>query len=140
MPGLLDTALLRAVGASRESTRSKRPPGAHSRHGTVAIWFDVQVSSTEGVSVIFITTYRIKQQSRDETKKLMGVFADKGVPSTVQSHYVAADGSQGVVISEADDLEEAYRNILNYAEWIEYETKPYLTIEQALPHIADYVG
>ena len=30
-----------------------------------------------------------------------------GVPSTVRAHYVAADGSQGVVISEADDLEEA---------------------------------
>ncbi len=43
-------------------------------------------------------------------------------------------------VAEADDLEEAYRNILNYSEWIEYETKLYLTIEQALPHIADYVG
>jgi len=90
--------------------------------------------------VIFNTTYRIKQLSKDEAKELMSVFSDQGVPSTVKAHYVAADGSQGVVISEADDLEEAYRNILNYSEWIEYETKPYLTIEQALPHIADYVG
>jgi hypothetical protein len=54
--------------------------------------------------VIFITTYRIKQLSKDETKKLFGVFTDQGVPSTVKAHYVAADGSQGVVISEADDL------------------------------------
>ncbi len=77
---------------------------------------------------------------RPSGQKLMGVFAEKGVPSTVKAHYVAADGSQGVVLAEADDLEEAYRNILNYSEWIEYETKPYLTIEQALPHIADYVG
>ena len=89
--------------------------------------------------MIFITTYRIKQLSKDETKELMGVFADKGVPSTVKAHYVAADGSHGVVIAEADDLEEAYRNILNYAEWIEYDTKPYLTIEQAVPHIMDYI-
>jgi hypothetical protein len=91
-------------------------------------------------TVIFITTYRIKQLSKDETKKLMGVFAEKGVPSTTRAHYVAADGSQGVVIAEADDLEEAYRNLLNYSEWIEYETKPFLTIEQALPHIADYIN
>ena len=90
--------------------------------------------------MIFITTYRIKQLSKAETKELMGVFSEKGVPSTVKAHYVAADGSQGVVISEADDLEEAYRNILKYSEWIEYETKPYLTIEQAVPHIADYIG
>ena len=90
--------------------------------------------------MIFITTYRIKQLSRDDTKKLMGVFAEHGVPSNVTAHYVAADGSHGVVISEGDDLQEAYRNILNYGEWIEYDTKPYLTIEEALPHIADYVG
>ncbi len=90
--------------------------------------------------MIFITTYRIKQLSREDTKKLMGVFAEKGVPSDVTAHYVAADGSHGVVISEGDDLQEAYRNILNYGEWIEYDTKPYLTIEEALPLIADYVG
>jgi len=90
--------------------------------------------------VIFVTTYRIKQLSRDETKKLMGVFAEKGVPSTVRAHYVAADGSQGLVISEADDLEEAYRNLLNYSEWIEYDIKPYLTIERAVANIADYIG
>jgi len=90
--------------------------------------------------VIFITTYKIKQLSKAETKELMGVFSEKGVPSTVRAHYVAADGSQGIVISEADDLQEAYRNILNYSEWIEYDTKPYLTIEQAVPNIADYIS
>ena len=78
--------------------------------------------------MIFITTYRIKQLSKDETKKLMAVFADKGMTSTVKANYIAADGSHGVVIDETDDLEESYRNILNYAEWIEYDTKPYLTI------------
>ena len=64
----------------------------------------------------------------------------KGVPSGAQAHYVAADGSQGVVILETDDLQEGYRNLLNYSEWIEYDTKPYLTLEQALPHISDYIS
>ena len=90
--------------------------------------------------MIFITTYRIKQLSKDETKELMGVFADKGVVGTVKAHYIAADGSQAVLIHEADDLEKEYRNILNYSEWIEYDTKPYLTMEQAVPHIMDYIG
>ncbi|MBV8216872.1 MAG: hypothetical protein JO325_00290 [Solirubrobacterales bacterium] len=58
----------------------------------------------------------------------------------MKAHYVAADASQGLVISEADDLEEAYRSILNYTEWIEYQTKPYLTIEQAVPLIMDYLS
>ena len=90
--------------------------------------------------MIFITTYRVKQLSKDETKELMGVFADKGVVGNVTGHYLAADGSQGVLIAEEDDLEETYRNILNYSEWIEYDTKPYLTIEQAVPHIMDYIS
>ncbi len=90
--------------------------------------------------MIFITTYRIKPLSRDETRELMSAFSEHGVPSGVKAHYVAADGSHGVVIAEADDLNESYRNILNYGEWIEYDTKPYLTIEEALPHIADYLG
>ena len=58
----------------------------------------------------------------------------------MEAHYVAADGSLGVVIAEADDLDEAYRNILNCAEWIEYDTKPCVTIEQAVPHIMDYIS
>ncbi len=90
--------------------------------------------------MLFITTYRIKQMSKDDTKKLMGAFAEHGVPAGTQAHYVAADGSQGVVILEADDLQEGYRNLLNYSEWIEYDTKPYLTLEQALPHISDYIS
>ena len=90
--------------------------------------------------MIFITTYRVKQLSKDETKELMGVFPDKGVVGNVKADYQAADNSHGVLITEADDLEEAYRNILNYSQWIEYDTKPYLTIEQAVPHIIDYIG
>ena len=90
--------------------------------------------------MIFITTYRVRQLTKDETRELMGVFSEKGVPPTVKAHYVSTDGSHGLVISEADDLEEAYRNVLNYTPWIEYDTKPFLTIEQAVPHIMDYIA
>jgi hypothetical protein len=41
------------------------------------------------------------------------------------------------VISESDDVEAAYRNILNYTQWVEYDTKVMLTVEQAVPHIMD---
>ncbi len=90
--------------------------------------------------MIFITTYRIKPLSKDETKTLMGVFAKEGTGPGVTAHYVAADGSQGVVISETDDLGDAYRNLLNYTEWIEYDTKPYLTIDHAVRHLNDYLS
>lgn len=88
--------------------------------------------------MIFITTYRIKPfMSKEETQELMSVFAEKGAAPGTTAHYVAADGSHGVVISESNDPSEGYRSILNYGQWIEYETSVMLTIEQAVPHIMD---
>ena len=88
--------------------------------------------------MIFITTYRIKPfLSREETKKLLEVFAKEGPGPGTTAHYVAADGSHGVVISENDDLEGGYRNIQNYTQWVEYDTTLMLTIEQAVPQIMD---
>ena len=86
--------------------------------------------------MIFMTTYKVRPfLSKDEQRKLMGVFGRVGVPAGTTAHYVAADGSHGVAILEADDAEAAYANLQNYTEWIEYDTKVMLTIEQALPHI-----
>jgi hypothetical protein len=88
--------------------------------------------------MIFITTYKIKPfLSDDETRKLLGVFAKEGAGPGTTAHYVAADGSHGVVISETDDLVPAYRNIQNYTQWVEYDTKVMLTVEQAVPQIMD---
>jgi hypothetical protein len=91
--------------------------------------------------MIFITTYKIKPfLSNDETKKLLSVFAKEGEGPGTTAHYLAADGSHGVVISENDDLEAAYRNIQNYTQWVEYDTKVVLKAEQAVPLIMDAIS
>jgi hypothetical protein len=91
--------------------------------------------------MIFITTYKIKPfLSKDETKKLLEVFAKEGAAPGTTAHYVAADGSHGVVIGESDDIEPAYRNIQNYTQWVEYDTKVMLTIEKAVPLLMDALG
>lgn len=91
--------------------------------------------------MIFITTYKIKPfLSKAETRELLEVFGREGVAPGTTAHYVAADGSHGLVISESDDVEAAYRNIQNYTPWVEYNTKVMLTIEQAVPHIMDSLG
>ena len=91
--------------------------------------------------MIFITTYKIKPfLSKEETKELLEVFAKAGPGPGTTAHYVAADGSHGVVVAETDDLVGAYRNIQNYTQWVEYDTKVMLTIEQAVPHIIDALG
>jgi hypothetical protein len=88
--------------------------------------------------VIFITTYKTKPfLSKEETAELMGAFAKFGSGPDTTAHYVAADGSHGVVISEGDEVVTAYRNILNYTAWVEYDTSVMLTIDEAAPHIMD---
>jgi len=86
--------------------------------------------------MIFITTYKVKPYISDaETKKVLEVFAQEGEGPGTIAHYVATDGSHGVVISEADDLEPAYENLQHYTQWIEYDTTPVLKVQQAVPHI-----
>jgi len=88
--------------------------------------------------MILMTTYRIKPYLTDEeTKKLLEVFAKEGPGPGTTAHYVAADGSHGVVISDTDDVAGGYRNIQNYTEWVEYDTKVMLTVEQAVRLIVE---
>ena len=88
--------------------------------------------------MILMTTYRVKPYlSDEETKKLLEVFAKEGPGPGTTAHYVAADGSHGVVISDTDDVAGGYRNIQNYTEWVEYDTKVMLTVEQAVPLIME---
>ena len=91
--------------------------------------------------MIFVTTYTLKPfLSNDEARELMGVFAEAGTGPGATAHYVAADGSHGVVISETDDVEGLYANLQNYTQWVEYDTKVMLTVEQAVPLIADSIA
>lgn len=88
--------------------------------------------------MVFLTTYKIKPfLSKAETRELLGVFADTGPGPGTTAHYVATDGSHGWVISEHDDVEAAYRNVQNYTQWVEYDTKVVLPVERAVPHIMD---
>jgi hypothetical protein len=68
------------------------------------------------------------------------VFAKEGAAPGTTAHYVAADGSHGVVIAESDDIEAAYRNIQNSTQRVEYDTKVMLTVEKAVPLLMDALG
>ncbi len=91
--------------------------------------------------MIFMTTYRVKPFiTKEETRELMEVFARAGsTPGTI-AHYLSVDNSHGVVISETTDEGADYRSILNYSQWLEYETDVMLTIDRAVPLILESVG
>lgn len=88
--------------------------------------------------MLMMTTYKTKPfMTQEENQRLMDLFAENGTTAGTVAHYTFADSSGGVVIVEADEAATGYRNILNYGEFVEYETKVLLSIDDALPHIAD---
>ena len=88
--------------------------------------------------MLFVTTYKLKPfLSNEETKKLLEVFAKAGPGPGTTAHYVAADGSHGVVISDTDDVAGVYANLQNYTQWVEYDSKVMLAVEEAVPLIME---
>ena len=77
----------------------------------------------------------VPQQGGDQGA--IEVFAEAGPGPGTTAHYVAADGSHGVVVAETDDIAGAYRNIQNYTQWVEYDTNVMLPVEEAVPLIMD---
>jgi hypothetical protein len=91
--------------------------------------------------MIMMTTYRLKPfMSHDERRELVAQFAEHGTAGREIAHYMAADNSFGVVFNELDEAAEGYRNILNYVEHVEYETKVMLTIDEAMPLIGEVIS
>lgn len=88
--------------------------------------------------MLFMTTYKVKPYlARSEAKKLLELFSKVGeAPGTV-AHYVAADNSVGWTITDQPDAASGYAATLQYAEYIEFDTKPVLTIEEALPPLLE---
>jgi len=91
--------------------------------------------------MILVTNYRLKPYlPKAEIKKLMDAFATHGAGPGVSHNYVTADGNQGVTISDTEDVAGSYRNLLNYGEWMEFDSKLMLPIEVAAPLIYDFLG
>jgi hypothetical protein len=88
--------------------------------------------------MLFMTTYRVKPYlSRSETKELLDLFAKAGAAPGTIAHYVAADNSAGWTIIEAEDATGGYAATLQYSEFVEFDTTPVLSIDDALPHLLE---
>lgn len=88
----------------------------------------------------FVTTYRFKSfTTKEETQRLLAVFAEVGNAPGVTDHLVYTDGSGGVVIGETDDIKGLYRNVMAYNEFVDFDTHLALTAEEAVPEVAAVV-
>lgn len=86
--------------------------------------------------MLYVTTYSIRgKRTKKRIGALMSAFGERGeIPGTV-AHYTALDGSGGIVIIDSDDQAALYQATLAYQEWLEMETTPIMTIEDAVPHL-----
>jgi len=82
--------------------------------------------------MLFVTTYKVKPFiSKAETAALTAVFAEAGKAPGEIAHYVDTDGGGGVIVSETSDSLPAYRNVLKYTQWLEFETVQDIAIDDA---------
>lgn len=86
--------------------------------------------------MLMATRYTFKgDQSPDSVKALLAVFAERGPGAGEIAHYVSVDGRGGLIIAEVDDSQENYANALAYQQWMDFQSTPILTIEDAMPSI-----
>jgi hypothetical protein len=79
-------------------------------------------------------TTRANAGSKEDTAALMTEFGARGeVPGSI-AHYVYPGGG-GDVIAEHDDPKVIYEATVAYTAWLDFDVKPALTIDDAVPII-----
>ena len=91
--------------------------------------------------MLFVTHYQlIGKRSKKRTVALMTLFGERGAGPGTLGHYVYADGSGGFVIADESGLARLYEDAVTYSPYLEFETRPLLTIEEAVPTMAAWMS
>jgi hypothetical protein len=91
--------------------------------------------------MLFVSEYRLKpHMSKADVKRLMDVFGKRGAAEGEVAHYVKSDGTGGYTISENEDLNAAYADVLAYSEFLTFTITPVLKIDDAVGPIMSYIS
>jgi Protein of unknown function (DUF3303) len=91
--------------------------------------------------MLFISEYRLNpHMSKANVKRLMDEFGKRGAAEGEIAHYVKADGTGGYTVSENDDLNAAYADVLAYNEFMTFTIMPVLKVDDAIGPIMAYLG
>lgn len=91
--------------------------------------------------MLFITEYRLNpHMPKADVKRLMDAFGKRGAAEGEIANYVKIDGSGGYTLSENDNLDAAYADVLAYSEFMTFTITPLLKIEDAVGPIMEYLG
>ncbi len=91
--------------------------------------------------MIWIIHYdtRESMSTKAEFGELMKAFGDRGEMEGTIAHY-AYPGGGGVVIVEGDDIGAVYETALAYTQWLDFDVKAAMKIDDAVPKIMEYLG
>jgi len=88
-----------------------------------------------------IYRWNARARTKDGIQEVLERFGDVGEGPGVVGHYIFADGTGGVVITDGPDSEHGYRVGLALGEFMdEMEEHTALRIEDALPIVMKYAG
>jgi len=91
--------------------------------------------------MLFVTHYElIGEPSKARTQELMALFGERGAGEGTLAHYVYADGGAGFVISDDSGLDSLYGDAIQYSPYMQFTTQPILTIDEAVPTIAEWMS
>lgn len=122
--------------------KSERTTGASSVRYVWCKWTHAATRpGLKGVDVLFVTSYRLTgERSKARTTELMTLFGARGpAPGTI-AHYVYADGGGGFVVTDETGLTRLYEDAVNYSPYVEFSTRPALTIDDAVPTITGWMS
>lgn len=91
---------------------------------------------------LYMTSYRYREHlDADDLRELTKQFLEVGTSPGVLAHYTMLDGRGGFLVQEVqDDAAESFKVTIQYGPWIEFETVPITTIEEAFPVIQSVYG
>lgn len=83
--------------------------------------------------MLTVTTFRFRSNALtpEGQRAFMANFARRGPVSGTLGLYVFADGSGGVTVVDSDDLAEFHTAALEMRQWIDFDTKLALPVEEA---------
>ena len=94
------------------------------------------------MKLLYMTSYRYREHlDADDLRDLTKQFLEVGTSPGVVAHYTTLDGRGGFLVQEVqDDPAETFKVTIQYGPWIEFETVPITTIEEAFPVIQSVYG
>jgi hypothetical protein len=93
------------------------------------------------ILMLFAVHYstRATATTKADTAALMQEFGERGEVAGTVAHYTYPGGG-GIVIVEQDDMAVLYETVSAYGQWLEFDVRPILDIDTAVPIILAYIS